>query len=74
MKQLPELKTLIVRGGGGSCYVFFLIFIADFQSLEDIFGGPALVGEVLDVSINGGDGSDGGSGGCGGRGGFSISD
>ena len=74
MWQLPVSKTLIVREGGGSSYIFFIIFIANLQGLEDIFGGPAFDGEVLDVGINGGDGSDGGSGGCGGRGSLGVSD
>ena len=74
MRQLPKSKTLIVREGGGSGYVFSIVFIANLQGLEDIFGGPAFGDEVLDVGIDGGDGSDGGSGGCGGRGSFSVSD
>ena len=66
LRQLPELKILIVRKGGGSGYVFSIIFITDLQGLKDVFGGSALGGEVLDVCINGGDRSNGGSGGCGG--------
>ena len=73
-KRLPKSKTLIVREGGGSSYVFSIIFIANLQGLEDILSGPAFGGEVLDVGIDGGDGSDGGSGGCGGRESFSVSD
>ena len=42
--------------------------------MEDIFGGLALGGEVLDVGIDRGDRSDGGSGKCGGDRGFHISD
>ena len=74
LRPLSESKTLIVREGGGSSYVFSTVLIANFQSLEDIFSGPAFGGEVLDVGINGGDGSDGGSGECGGRGGLGVSD
>ena len=71
-RRLPISKTLFVREGG-SGYIFFIIFIANLQGLEDIFGGPAIGGEVLDVGIDGGDGSNGGSGGCGGRGSFGVS-
>ena len=42
--------------------------------MKDVFGGPALGGEVLDVGVDGGDGSNGGSDGCGGSGGFSVPD
>ena len=73
-KQLPELKILIVRESGGGSYVFSIIFIANFQGLEYILGGPAFGGEVLDVGIDGGDGSNGGTCGCGGMGGFGVSD
>ena len=41
--------------------------------MEDVFGGSALSGEILDVCVDGGDGSDGGSGGHGGGCGFSGS-
>ena len=74
LRQLPKLKTLIVREGGGSSYIFSIVFIANFQGLKDIFGGPALGGEVLDIGIDGDNGSNGGSGGCGGRGSFGVSD
>ena len=73
-RQLPELKTLIVRKGGGSGYVFSILLIADFQGLEDIFSGSTLGGEVLDVGIDRSDGSNGGSGGCRGRGCLHVSD
>ena len=73
MRQLPKSKTLIVREGGGSSYVFSIIFIANLQGLEDIFSGPAFGGEVLDVGIDRSDRSDSGSGGCRERGGFSVS-
>ena len=74
LRQLPKLKTLIVREGGGSSYIFSVIFIANLQSLEDIFSGSALGGKVLDVGINGSDRSNGGSGGCGEGGCFDVSD
>ena len=74
LKQLPKLKTLIVRESGGGSYVFSIIFIANFQGLEDIFSGSAFGGEVLDVGVNGSDRHNSGSGGHGGGGGFSIPD
>ena len=73
LKQLPTSKTFIGGKGGGSCHVFSIVFIADFQRLEDIFSGPALGGEVLDVGINWGDWSDGDGGGSGGGQDLSIS-
>ena len=73
-RRLPESKTLIVKEGGGSSYIFSIVFITNLQGLEDIFGNPAFGGEVLDVGINRGDGSDGSSGGCGRRGSFGVSD
>ena len=74
MKQLSELKILIIKEIGGSGYIFFIVLIADFQGLKDIFGGSAFGGEVLDVSIDGDDGSNDGSGRHGRRGSFSVSD
>ena len=71
-RRLPGLKILIVREGGGSSYIFSIIFITNFQCLEDVFGGSALGGEVLDIGIDGGDGSNGGSGRHGGGGSFCI--
>ena len=73
-RQLPKLKILIVWEGGGCGHIFSIILIADLQSLEDVFRGFALGGEVLNVGVNGGDGSNGGSGGYGGFRGFSVSD
>ena len=74
LRQLPKSRALIVREGGGSSYVFFFILIANFQGLENIFGGSALGGEVLNIGIDGGNGSNGGSGGCGGGGCLGVSD
>ena len=59
-RQLPELKILIVREGGGCSHVFSIILVADLQSLEDVFRGFAFGGEVLDEGIDGDDRSDGG--------------
>ena len=42
--------------------------------MEDVFGGSALSGEILDVGVNGNHRSNGGNGGCGGDCGFSVSD
>ena len=42
--------------------------------MEDVFGGSALSGEVLDVGIDGSDGSDGSSGGFGGDSDFNVFD
>ena len=62
-RQLPESKTLIVREGCGSSYVFLIFFIADFQGLKDIFRQFSLGGEVLDEQVDGCGRSDyGGSG------------
>ena len=73
-RRLPKLKILVVWEGGGCGYVLSIILIADLQGLEDVFRGFAFGGEILDESVNGGDGSNGGSGGCGGFRGFSVSD
>ena len=73
-RRLPVSKILIVWEGSGCGHFFSVILIADFQGLEDVFGGFALGGEILDVGIDGGDRSDGGSGGYRGFRGFSISD
>ena len=73
LRQLPESKTLIVRECGGSGYVFSLIFIANFQCLEDVLSSSTFGGEVLDEGIDGGDRSNGGSGWCRGDSGFSVS-
>ena len=72
-RQLPKSKTLVVREGGGSGYVFSIIFITNLQSLKDVFSGSSLGGEVLNVGIDGSDGSNGSSGRCGERGSFGIS-
>ena len=74
MRQLPKLKILVVREGGGCGHVLSIILIADFQGLEDVFRGFAFGGEVLDKDADGSDRSDGGSGGCGGDSGFCVSD
>ena len=71
-RQLPELK--ILRESGGCGHVLSIILITDLQGLEDVVGGFAFGGEVLDEGINGSDRSNGGSGGCGGDSGFSVSD
>ena len=73
-RQLPKLKILIVREGGGCSHVFSIVLITDLQGLEDVFRGFALGGELLDVGIDGGDRSNGGSGGYRGFRGFSVSD
>ena len=73
LRQLPELKILIVQESGGCGNFFSIILIADLQSLEDLFSGSSLSGEILDVGINEGDGSNG-SGYCGGDRGFSVPD
>ena len=72
--RLPISKILIVWEGSGHSHLFSVILIADLQGLEDVFGGFALGGEILDVGIDGGDRSDGGRGGYRGFRGFSISD
>ena len=74
LRQLPELKILIVRESGGCSHIFPIILITDFQGLENVFRGFALGGEVLDKGIDGGDRSNGGSGGYGGFRGFGVSD
>ena len=61
--RLPILKILIIWEGSGCSHLFSIIFIADLQGLEDVFGGFALGGEILDVGVDGGGRSDGGSGG-----------
>ena len=68
-RQLPILKILIIWEGSGSSHLFSIIFIADLQGLEDVFGGFALGGEILDVGVDGG-----GSGGYRGFRDFSVSD
>ena len=73
-RQLPILKILIVWKGSGCSHLFSVILIADFQGLEDVFGGFALGGEILDVGVDGGGRSNGGSGGYRGFRDFSISD
>ena len=74
LRRLPVSKILIVWEGSGCSHIFSIILIADLQGLEDVFGGFALGGEILDVGINGGDRSNGGSGGYRGFRGFSVSD
>ena len=73
-RQLPVSKILIVWEGSGHSHLFSVIFIADLQGLEDVFGGFALGGEILDVGVDEGDRSDGGGGGYRGFSGFSVSD
>ena len=73
-RQLPKLKILIVREGGGCSHIFSIILIADLQGLEDVFRGFAFGGEVLDVGVDGGDRSYGSSGGYRGFRGLSVSD
>ena len=73
-RQLPESKILIVWEGSGCCHIFSVILIADLQGLEDVFGGLALGGEILDVGVDGGNRSDGGCGGYREFRGFSVSD
>ena len=72
--RLPESKILIVRECGGSSHILFFVLIADFQGLEDVLGGSAFGGKVLDVGINGGDRSNSGSGGSGGSRCLSVPD
>ena len=74
LRRLPISKILIVWEGSGHSHLFSVILIADLQGLEDVFGGFAFGGEILDVGVNGGDRGDGGS--CGYRGfrGFCVSD
>ena len=50
-RRLPELKILIVRESGGNGHILSVIFIADFQRLEDVFRSFAFGGEVLDEGI-----------------------
>ena len=73
-RQLPISKILIVWEGSGCSHLFSIILIADLQSLEDVFGGFALGGEILDVGVDGGDWSNGSSSGCRGFQGFSVLD
>ena len=73
-RRIPESKTLIVREGGGGGYIFFVLFIINFQGLEDIFGGFSLGGEVLDEEVDGCGRDDGGGGGRGSSGGFGVPD
>ena len=73
LRQLSKSKILIVWEGGGCSHIFSIILITDFQGLEDVFWGFSLGGEVLDESINGGDGSNSGSRVCGDDGGFNVS-
>ena len=47
-RQLPESKTLFIREGGNGGHIFFVIFIANLQGLEDILRHLSLSGEVLD--------------------------
>ena len=73
-RRLPISKILIVWEGSGCGHFFSVILIADFQGLEDVFGGFALGGEILDVGVDGGGRSDGGSGDYRGFRDFSVSD
>ena len=72
--RLPVSKILIVWEGSGCSHLFSVILIADLQGLEDVLGGFALGGEILDVGVDGGGRSDGGSGGYRGFRDFSVSD
>ena len=72
-RRLPISKILIVWEGSGCGHLFSIILIADLQGLEDVFGGFALGGEILDVGVDGGGRSDGGSGGYRGFRDFSVS-
>ena len=73
-RRLPILKILVVWKGSSHSHLFSVILIADLQGLEDVFGGFALGGEILDVGVDGGGRSDGGSGGYRGFRDFGVSD
>ena len=74
LRRLPVLKILIVWEGSGCSHFFSIILIADLQGLEDVLGGFAFGGEILDVGVDGGGRSNGGSGGYGGFRDFCVSD